>query len=127
MLWSNPKRIQKNAFLNPKFGRNSALNLNYTPQAIADLENIHKHIAVEDDNPIIADQVIARILQAMVILEKFPLAGRTGRIAETREWSISGLPYVGIYAIADETEIDVIAIIHTAQKFPPKTLKRGAR
>jgi len=93
------------------------LNLNYTPRAVADLDNIHAYIAAENENA--ASQVIARILQSMAVLERFPDIGRVGRIPETREWSISGLPYVGIYTKASVTDIDVIAIVHTSRKFPP--------
>ena len=93
------------------------MNLNYTPQAVADLDAIHAYIASE--NPRIADQVIARILQSMAVIESFPMIGRPGRIADTREWFLAGLPYVGIYTIADETEIDVLTIVHTRRQWPP--------
>ena len=73
------------------------MRLNYTPEAIADLDNIHSYIAEDDSNA--ADRVIARILQSLTILETHPLVGRTGRIKDTREWSISGLPYIGVYII----------------------------
>jgi len=94
------------------------LNLNYTPKAVADLDSIHEYISTDNRNA--ADQVIARILQAMAVLERFPDIGREGRIKETREWSISGLPYVGIYTKASASDIDIIAIVHTSQKFPPE-------
>lgn len=92
------------------------MNLNYTPQAKSDLISIHGYIA--EDSPVAADHVITRILQSMATLESFPLIGRPGRVPDTREWSISGLPYVGVYVIADETEIDVIAFIHTRRQWP---------
>lgn len=94
------------------------MKLNYTPQAVSDLDIIHAYIA--EDNPRAADQVIARVLQAMTILETYPLVGRAGRIDGTREWSISGLPYVGIYTLPDEINVDVIAILHTSRQFPPE-------
>lgn len=92
------------------------MKLNYTPEALSDLDAIHTYIS--EDNRRDADQVIARILQAMTILETYPLVGREGRIDGTREWSISGLPYVGIYTIPDEINVDVIAVLHTARQFP---------
>ena len=94
------------------------MKLNYTPQAVADLDDIHAHIA--EDNPRAAGQVIARILQAMTILETYPLVGREGRVEGTREWPISGLPYIGIYTLPDAINVDVIAILHTARQFPPE-------
>lgn len=81
--------------LKPRSGRNSALRLNYTPEAVDDLDAIHSYIAENDADA--ADRAIARILQSMTILETHPLVGREGRVADTREWSIAGLPYVGVY------------------------------
>ncbi len=92
------------------------MRLNYTPEAIADLDNIHSYIAEDDSNA--ADRVIARILQSLTILETHPLVGRTGRIKDTREWSISGLPYIGVYIIPDDINVDVIAIVHTSKQYP---------
>ena len=112
------RRILKSVFHKRKSGKDSALNLNYTPKAIADLDSIHAYIAQDSERA--AEQVITRILQSMSILETYPLIGREGRIEDTREWSIKGLPYVGIYSIADELNVDVIAVIHTAMQFPPE-------
>ena len=103
---------------NPTSGRNSDLNLNYTLQAVADLEQIQAHIAV--DNPAVADLVVARILQSIAVLENFPLIGRQGRVEGTREWSITGLPYVAIYAISAETDLDILTIVHTRRQWPPE-------
>jgi addiction module RelE/StbE family toxin len=92
------------------------LNINFTPEAIADLNAIHGYIA--QDNARAADSVIQRILQAVAVLENFPLLGRPGQVEETREFSISNLPYFAVYEIADETRIEIIAIMHTARQYP---------
>ncbi len=93
------------------------MNINYSKRAEADLDSIHDYIA--KDSPQIADRVISRLLQAIAILERFPLVGRPGRVEDTRELTITGLPFIAVYHIADETEIDVIAIVHTAMRYPP--------
>lgn len=92
------------------------MNISFTPEAEADLDAIYDYI--EQDNPVVAEQVIQRILQAIAILESFPLLGRPGRIERTREFLIPNLPYLAVYRIADETQIDVIAVIHMARLFP---------
>lgn len=46
------------------------------------------------------------------------MLGRPGRIGDTRELSIVGLPYYAIYRIVDPTQIDVLAVMHQRQKFP---------
>lgn len=102
--------------LKARYGKSSTLNLNYTPEAIADLDAIHSYIADDDRNS--ADRVIARILQSLTILETHPLVGRKGRVEGTWELSIAGLPYVGVYTIPDDIHVDVIAIIHTSKQYP---------
>lgn len=93
------------------------MNLYYTPDAIADLDSIHDFVAA--DSSAAAERVTARILQALAILESFPLIGREGRVLETRELSINGLPFIGVYRIATETDIEVISIVHTSRQYPP--------
>jgi len=94
------------------------LNINFTPQAAADLESIHEYIA--QSNPGAADLVIQRILQSVAVLENFPLLGRPGEITGTREFSISNLPYFAVYEIADPTQPNIITIMHTARRYPPE-------
>jgi toxin ParE1/3/4 len=97
-------------------GRDLALNIRFTPIALSDLDLIHAHIA--EDDRVIADRVIARILQSISMLENFPLIGRTGRISGTRELSIVRLPYFAVYRLVNDAEIDVIAVIHERRRFP---------
>jgi toxin ParE1/3/4 len=92
------------------------LNVSFTPAAEADLDAIYDYLAEHDDQT--AAKVIARILQAIAYLESFPLLGRPGRIAGTRELSIVCLAYYAVYRIVDATQLDVIAIMHERQQYP---------
>ncbi|MEX2617197.1 MAG: type II toxin-antitoxin system RelE/ParE family toxin [Alphaproteobacteria bacterium] len=93
------------------------MNISFSRQAEADLDATYAYIAADD--PVAADRIIHRILQAIAVLEDFPLLGREGQIDGTREFSIARLPFVAVYHIVDETEIRVITVIHTARKYPP--------
>lgn len=92
------------------------MNLNFTPQARDDLKGIRDWIAEDDLRA--ADNVIARIVQTAMMFGQFPLLGREGQVAETREFSVVGLPYVIVYSLASATEIDVLTVLHTRRKYP---------
>ena len=92
------------------------LNVSFTPRASSNLEAIHQYISDADVGA--AERVIARIVQAIIMLERFPMLGRIGRVPGTRELPIVRLPYFAVYRIVSETEINVLAVIHERQKFP---------
>lgn len=117
MLWPpiSPSRMRR--LLNTKSGKNTVLNIKFTRRAESDLDAIFQYIA--QDNPTNADRVIQRIVQAIAVLENFPLLGRDGQVEGTREFSIARLPYIAVYRIVDETELRVLTVIHTARQYPP--------
>ena len=93
------------------------MNVNFTPQARADLLAIRDWIAADDDRA--ADRVVSRILQTAMMFGQFPMLGRAGQVDGTREFSVAGLPYLIVYAIASETDIDVLTVLHTRRRYPP--------
>lgn len=94
------------------------MNVNFTPQAQDDLTAIRDWIAA--DNEQAADRVIVRIVQTAMMFGQFPMLGRKGQIEGTREFSVVGLPYLIVYRIASESEVDVLTVIHTRRRFPPE-------
>jgi toxin ParE1/3/4 len=92
------------------------LNVNFTPQARDDLCAIREWIAL--DNEIAAERVISRIRQTVLMFEQFPLLGHPGEVDDTREFKVTGLPYLIIYRIASATDLDILTIIHSARKYP---------
>jgi toxin ParE1/3/4 len=92
------------------------LNVNFTPQAQSDLHSIRDWIA--DDDPRAADRVISRIRQTVLMFEQFPLLGHPGEVADTREFKVTGLPYLIVYRLASATEIDILTVLHSSRKYP---------
>jgi toxin ParE1/3/4 len=92
------------------------LNVNFTPQAQEDLLSIQDWIAQDDDRA--AERVISRIRQTVLMFEQFPLLGHPGEVDDTREFKVTGLPYLIIYRIASATDLDILTIIHSARKYP---------
>ncbi|WP_095448876.1 type II toxin-antitoxin system RelE/ParE family toxin [Ochrobactrum quorumnocens] len=61
-----------------------------------------------------AEGVYRGIVEAAQKLPQFPDIGRSGRHAETRELSVSGLPYLLVYEVTTET-VTILAIFHTSR------------
>lgn len=83
--------------------------------AFADLEGIFNWIA--RDSPANARRVADRISAAVTdTIVPFPHMGRAGTRRGTREWVVSGLPYIIVYAV-DETRdaLTVLNIFHAQQ------------
>lgn len=80
--------------------------------AARDLAGIIDYIAF--DNPAAAQRVYGAIAASARRLVQFPEMGRPGRLQDTRELSISSLPYLIVYRVGAE-EVTVIAVFHTAR------------
>lgn len=78
------------------------------------LEGIVDYIALE--NPAAAESAYWEIVRAAEKLPEFPALGRAGRHPETRELSISGLPYRIVYEVGPDT-VTILAVFHTSRDF----------
>ncbi len=52
------------------------------------------------------------------MFELFPMLGHEGAVEGTREFKVTGLPYLVVYQIATATNIVVVSIIHTRRNYP---------
>jgi toxin ParE1/3/4 len=86
----------------------------WSRRAISHLRKLRGYI--EQDNPKAANQVAKRILESVERLEKFPNAGRPGRIAGTRELVIPRTPYLIPYRIRRQT-VEIIAVFYGRQRW----------
>jgi addiction module RelE/StbE family toxin len=83
--------------------------------ATRSLRLVHARIAY--DNPQAAKAVVRRIESSVARLSSFPMSGRLGQVAETRELVVPGLPYIVIYRVSGES-VDILRVFHTSQEHP---------
>ena len=70
------------------------------------------------DHPGSAVQVAKRILDTLAYLCDHPAIGRVGRLPNTRELVIPGLPYIVPYRVKSAA-IQILGFLHTSQEWPP--------
>ena len=95
------------------------MQLKWTDLAESDLEKIEAHIA-QDNSPTVAIDVVMNIIDSTnLILPEHPRAGRQGRLKNTRELVIDGLPFIVIYQENSSTNyIEVLRVLRNAQQWP---------
>ena len=91
------------------------MRLRYTAQARQHIAGIYEYI--RERNPVAAANVIARIRLAAERLTEFPRMGPTGRVPNTHEWVVRGLPYIIVYEIGvtEPDEVLILGVFHGAQ------------
>ncbi len=70
-----------------------------------------------ESSPTAADLMLDRIFSAVELLERFPGAGRRGRIPGTRELVLVPTPFLVAYRTRRGT-IEILALLHGARKWP---------
>lgn len=93
------------------------MTVRWSDEAKARVKEIYDYIA--QDNRKAAEQTLERVLLAVDQLEHFPLVGRTGRVAGTRELVIASTPYLAVYRVK-RGEVQVLTVAHGAQSWPTR-------
>lgn len=93
------------------------MNVKWTVPAAEQLEQAYDYIA--ESNPRAAEEVAQHVIDATEVLGKHPAAGRTGRVAGTREFCVPETPFVVAYAVIDQT-VWILAVYHGARKWPER-------
>ncbi|HEU0065610.1 MAG TPA: type II toxin-antitoxin system RelE/ParE family toxin [Sphingomonas sp.] len=88
----------------------------FTPQARDDLAAIRDWIARDD--VLAAERGVGRLVQTTIIIGEFPHMGRNGLVSGTREFTVAGLPYLVVYAVVAEANVDILAFLHTRRRYP---------
>ncbi len=93
------------------------MQLKWTDLADLDLDKIEAYIT-EESSPIVAIDVVMNIVDSVhLILPGHPKAGRQGRVKNTRELVIDGLPFIVIYR-ENVNRIEILRVLHDAQQWP---------
>jgi addiction module RelE/StbE family toxin len=92
------------------------MRIEWSTDALADLKAISEYIE-QDRNLETANRVTRAIYDAIQSLRRLPYRGRYGRVENTRELVVAGLPWIAVYQVLQE-RIVVLNILHGAQKWP---------
>ncbi|CAE6871461.1 hypothetical protein R69658_08176 [Paraburkholderia aspalathi] len=87
----------------------------WTPEAEQDRDDVWDYIAT--DNVAAAARIDELFSDVVAQLADFPLLGRAGKIAGTRELVLHE-SYRLVYEVEGET-VWVLALVHTARRWPP--------
>ena len=91
------------------------MQLKWTAPALRDLVAAGEYVAAE--NPEAAEQMAARILEAVESLLDYPAIGREGRLADSRELVVIGTPFIVIYRLRVPT-IQILRVMPHARQWP---------
>jgi toxin ParE1/3/4 len=89
--------------------------IRWTEHASVDVVGIARWIAAEDSAA--AERVADAIFAAVTRLEEFPLSGRAGRVPDTRELVVHGLPYLIVYRV-ETPSVAILRVLHGAMQWP---------
>ncbi|MBF0520750.1 MAG: type II toxin-antitoxin system RelE/ParE family toxin [Nitrospirae bacterium] len=91
------------------------LHIEWTSPALRDLRDAGEFITRNNRNA--ADALAKRIIDAVEHLLEYPMIGRSGRVLGTREFVLSGTPFIIVYR-KKVSAIQILRILHHARKWP---------
>lgn len=98
------------------------MKVRWTPEALQDRADIWDYLVARDTHAALnMDQAFS---DARLFLRDFPMSGREGLVAGTREL-IPHPSYRLVYEIFGET-IWILALVHTARQWPPAKEPTGS-
>jgi toxin ParE1/3/4 len=91
------------------------MRIRWTEPAVRDFTHIY--YIQEHGSTATARRIALAIYKSIGTLTDYPEIGWAGRKPNTRELVLSGLPYIAIYRLREQT-VEVLRILHGAQKWP---------
>lgn len=92
------------------------MHIRWTEPAVSDLTGICDYLQ-EYESPALARTVAKTVYRAAQSLSKFPMKGRIGREAYTRELVINRYPYIVVYRLQADS-VHILRILHASQQWP---------
>ena len=96
----------------------SNYGIEWTDPAWDDLNEIADYLIAQEEDFQIADDMVARILQAPEQLSSLPWSGKPGRVPDTRELRVQKTRYALVYAVSDAT-VFILRVMPSSRLFPP--------
>ena len=91
------------------------MKLLWTRRALAEIDEIFAYVAA--DSPIAAEHVALLIEAKARFLIDQPYMGRSGRVDGTREFVVTGTPYILPYRVRDG-RVEILAVLHASRQWP---------
>jgi len=93
------------------------MRVRWLSKALNNLDQEAAYIATDD--PEAAPLVVARVLDAMGMLEQQPGLGRPGRVPGTRELVVLDTRYIVPYRVRGQS-VEILRVFHTSRRLPNK-------
>ncbi len=75
--------------------------------------------AYAQDDPMTAWRVFSEVIERAELLDDHPALGRTGRMPGTREFVVSGTPFILVYR-HQGNRVEILRVLHSHQQWPPR-------
>ena len=92
------------------------MKLRWTPRAVADLEEISDYLVAAC--PQAWEHLLQRLERLSEAILDFPLMGKAGLVPGTREFVVSGTPYILVFQVKDEAVV-IVSVRDGRMRLPP--------
>jgi addiction module RelE/StbE family toxin len=91
------------------------VKLLWTERALAEIDEAFAYVAA--DSPMAAERLALLIETKALLLIDQPSMGRPGRVDGTREFVVTGTPYILPYRVRDG-RVEILAVLHASRQWP---------
>jgi addiction module RelE/StbE family toxin len=92
------------------------MKLRWTPRAVADLEEISDYLAAA--SPQAWEHLLLRVERLTEAIQDFTLMGKVGLVPGTREFVLSGTPYILVFQLKDDSVV-IVSVRDGRMRLPP--------